>query len=315
MLWKLILALVLLVVAFRLCLFTVDSTEFAFVTQFGKPVAIYDGGRTEDSGLHGKWPWPIQSVQRLDRRLQAFDLPAREHLTRDPRGNTIDKTLTLDAYLLWRISDKPGSVDRFVRTIGTIEGARALLAQRIESGLGATVGQMELEDLISIEPGRVEQKRQLLRQRLLEGEETSLRQSAETEYGIEIIDLRLRRTNHPPAVRQAIFDRIRSERDKKAAEYRSEGERRAADIKSDSDRKVAQMKTEAEAQSIKLRGEASSTADRIRNEAQLLDPEFYSFLKKLESYQQILGDNKTLLLLSTHRELFDTLFSPPGSKK
>ncbi len=121
----------------------------------------------------------------------------------------------------------------------------------------------------------------------------------------------MRRSNHPVAVREAIFDRIRSERAKKAAEYQSEGERLAADIRSGSEREVAEMKSNAEARAIELRGQADADADRIRNEAQRADPAFYAFLKKLEDYQRILGDGKTMLLLSTHRELFDLLYDPP----
>src|SRR5579871_4111535 len=124
------LALVLLVaaaaVAARLSLFAVDRTEFVYLTQLGRPVRTYDGAKDDEAGLHAKWPWPVQSVQRLDRRLQYFDLPGAELLTRDAKGNTIDKTLTIDAYVCWRIDDGPGGVDRFIRSVGTPEGARAI---------------------------------------------------------------------------------------------------------------------------------------------------------------------------------------------
>src|SRR5262245_9665679 len=81
--------------------YTVDRTELVYVTQFGRHVATHDGAT--DAGLHVKWPWPIQSVQRFDHRLQAFDLPGAELLTHDPRGKTIDKTLVVDAYICWQI--------------------------------------------------------------------------------------------------------------------------------------------------------------------------------------------------------------------
>ena len=314
--------IVVLIVGFilaQLCLYTVDRTEFVYVTQFGRHIATLDGASDDEAGLHVKWPWPVQAVLRLDRRLQAFELPGAELLTRDPKGNTIDKTLTLDAYVCWRIADNPGSVDVFVRTVGTVDGARALLGQRISSELGAAIGQMELDDLISTEAGRVDREREHLRQRLLNGvvpgqgdNALSLRRVAAEEYGIDVVDIRLRRANHPPAVRQAIFDRIVSERNKKVMEYESEGRRRAADITSASERRVEELRADAEAEATRIRGEASAAADRIRNEAQKLDPQFYAFLKKLEDYQRILGDNKTMLLLSTHRELFDTLFQPPA---
>src|SRR5262249_52324197 len=83
---------------------TVGAAEYVYLTEFGRLMAVLDGGNAEQAGLHFKLPWPIQAVQRLDRRLQAFDLDGAELLTRDPRGNTIDKTLTIDAYVCWRIA-------------------------------------------------------------------------------------------------------------------------------------------------------------------------------------------------------------------
>jgi membrane protease subunit HflC len=299
-------AFVLFVLA-RMCVFTVDRTEFVYRTQFGRHVKTYDGAGG-DAGLHIKWPWPVESVQRLDRRLQYFDLPGSELMTRDPKG-TIDKTLTLDAYVCWRIADAK-DVDQFIRKVGTPEGAQAIIGQRLSSELGAAIGRKELDDLISVEMSkdgqrrRVDEKRDELRKQLL-------KEMNGSEYGIEIVDIRLRRLNHPPAVRQAIFDRITSEREKKVADYRSQGEREVAEIKSKSDYEVKKMGTEAEAEAIKLRGQADAAADRIRSDAQMKDPQFYAFLKRLEAYNKILGDGKSVLLLSTHRELFDALFQPP----
>src|SRR5437016_9340787 len=91
--------------------YCVDRTEFVYVTEFGKPVQTWDGAT--DAGLHFKLPWPVQTVQRLDHRLQVFDLPAAELLTHDPKGRTIDKTLTISAYVCWRIAGVDG-VDRFI---------------------------------------------------------------------------------------------------------------------------------------------------------------------------------------------------------
>jgi membrane protease subunit HflC len=324
---KILMTVVLLVavlLAASSALFTVDRAEFVYVTQFGQHVATFDGADANDAGLHVKWPWPIQTVTRLDRRLQTFDLPAAELLTHDPRGNTIDKTLTIDGYVCWHIADK-GAVDRFIRSVGTPDGACILLRQQISSELGAAIGQMELDDLISTEPGKVDRQRERLRQRLLNETEADagkprdgMKDRARREYGIELVDIRLRRTNHPAGVREAIFDRIRSERNKKVAEYQSEGTRLAEDIKSATERKVRGTLADARAQEQKLKGEADAEADRIRDEAHRKDPQFYAFLKKLEQYRQILGDNKSVLLLSSHRELFDVLFAPPklenGSK-
>jgi membrane protease subunit HflC len=310
MTWKWFLTIPAMLIVLYSSVFTVDASEYAYLTQFGRRVAIFDGSNDSDAGLHFKWPWPVQAVQRLDRRLQSFDQPGQELLTRDPEGKTIDKTLTIDVYVCWQIADANGA-DLFVRTVGSVEGAQLILGQRIASELGAAIAEMELDDLISTDPEKVDRMRELLRKRLLDGGSPALRTTAHDSYGIDVVDIRLRRSNHPVAVREAIFDRIRSERAKKAADYQSEGERLAADIRSASEREVAEMKSNAEAKAIELRGQADAEADRIRNEAQRADPAFYAFLKKLEDYQRILGDGKTMLLLSTHRELFDLLYDPP----
>ena len=303
----LVVALALLVVLVRMSLFTVDPTEFVYLTQFGRHVATFDGGDAEhDAGLHWRWPWPVQSVQRLDRRLQHFDLPGTELLTHDPEGKTIDKTLTVEAYVCWRIADRD-AVDRFIRRLGTPEQARAVLGQRLNSHLGAVIGRMRMDDLVSTETGRVDLKMEKVRQELL----TNLKEQARGDYGVELVDVRLRRYNHPVAVRGDIFERIKSERKIKVAKYQSEGERQASFIRSNAEQKARELIAEARFEEERLKGQADTEALRIRNQAHSQDPEFYVFLKKLEKLQSILGDNKTVLLLSSHRELFDLLFTPP----
>lgn len=312
---KWLILLVVLVLAapllFRLALstvlFTVDRTEFAYVTQFGRHVATYNGANDAEAGLHWRWPWPVQSVLALDRRLQFFDLPGAELLTHDPKGNTIDRTLTIVAYVCWRITDADDGVDRFIRRVGNAAQARAILGQRISSRFGAIFGQREIDDFISTKPHQVEETMQAVCRQLMD----DLKDRAREEYGIDLVDIRLRRHNYPAQVRQDIFNRIRSEREKKAAEYRSEGEQLAARIKSEAERDARNIVTEARAQEQELKGRADADADRIRNAAHAKDPEFYAFLKKLEEYQRILADNKTVLLLSAHRDLFDLLFHPP----
>ena len=311
--WLILLVVVVLAapLLFRLALstflFTVDRTEFAYVTQFGRHVATYNGANDAEAGLHWRWPWPVQSVLSLDRRLQFFDLPGAELLTHDPRGNTIDRTLTIVAYVCWRIADADDGVDRFIRRVGNAAQARVILGQRISSQFGAIFGQREIDDFISTRPHQVEETMQTVCRQLM----NDLKERAREEYGIDLVDIRLRRHNYPTQVRQDIFNRIRSEREKKAAEYRSEGEQLAARIKSEAERDARNIVTEARAQEQELKGRADADADRIRNAAHSKDPEFYAFLKKLEEYQRILADNKTVLLLSAHRDLFDLLFHPP----
>jgi len=289
--------------------FTVDRTEFVYVTQFGQHVATHDG--ESDAGWHWKLPWPVQSVQRLDHRLQVFDLPETEVLTHDPKGQTIDKTLTIGAYVCWRLTDADG-VDKFIRTVGTPDRARTILGQQISSRLGAAISTMNIDDLISVAPEqRVEQRMNGLRDGLLGSSADGLRGLTRQAYGIELVDIRLRRFNHPPGVREAIFARIRSERSKKAREYDSEGAKLAKDIQSLAEREAKDTLTQARADAERTRKEADVKADDIRNQAHSRDPEFYTFLQKLRTYQNILGDTRDVLLLSSKHELFDMLLKPP----
>ncbi len=307
----LIIVIIAVLVVARMCLYAVDASEYVYVTVLGQHQATYDGG-ADGAGLHFGWPWPIQAAQRLDRRLQYLDLPTQEILTHDPDAKTVDKTLTIEAYACWRIADADG-VDRFIKRLGTTDRVRLIVGGRINSQLGALLSQKKMDDLVSTEPGaapgrtKVEDNLEQIKGQLLKEMKNAFAQ----EYGIELVDLRLRRLNHPVAVQPAIFDRIKSERNKKAAEYRSEGEREAKNIESTADAKVREILARASAEEVRLKGEADSEAARIRNEAHSQDPEFYAFLKKMEKLQSILGDNRTVLLLSTHRQIFDLLFQPP----
>ncbi|MBX9681927.1 MAG: protease modulator HflC [Gemmataceae bacterium] len=292
--------------------YTVDAAEYAYVTVLGRPVAIHDGSKPDEAGLHFGWPWPIQSVRRIDRRLQSFDLAENEFLTRDRKFKAIDKTLTIQGFVCWRIPD-PESADRFIRHLGSPERAREILGNRIQSMLSDSVGQLSMDDLISTEagtqPGRthVEQTVQKLTGELL----SRLQPEARESYGIEIVDLRLRRFSHPPSVRSAIFERIKSERQRKVQEYASEAALIVSDIQSKAEAEAREKLAQAKFQEEKIKGEADAEAVRIRTLAQSQDPEFYAFLKKMETMQNILGEGRSVLLLSTHREIFDQLFGPP----
>jgi membrane protease subunit HflC len=297
----------LLLLLLSTTLYTVDRADYVYVTQFGRHVDTQDGQSA--GGLYFKLPWPIQSVQRLDRRLQYFDLPETELLTHDSEGKTIDKTLAVVAYVCWRIADAD-SVDLFIRRLGTPDRARTILGERIRSQLGALIGQMRMDELISTDADKVQKNLENLRSQLC-NKNSGLAALAQSEYGVDLVDVRLRRTSHPLAVRGAIFDRIRSERDKRVADYRSDGNRQAANITSDGERKARDIQADANAEAQRIKGDAEAQADQILNLAHARDPEFYGFLKKLEGYRRILGDNKTMLLLSSTSELFDTFMKPP----
>jgi membrane protease subunit HflC len=289
---------------------TVDPTNYVYITQFGEPVDIYDGINDDDVGLHTRLPWPVQSVQRLDRRLQVFDLPGIETLTSDPDKNTIDKTLTIDAYVCWRIAGKDG-VDRFIRKVGTLDRARTILGRRISSQLAAEVVEISMEDLVSVQPGRVKKKMTDLQQKLLYKQ----RGNTEQEYGVVIEDIRIRRLNYPPQVRSSIFERIRTERTTRAEEYRREGTIKAAEIESQAAKNKRIIIADAREKAEALRGDAIAEGDRIRNAAQGEEKEFYKFLKKVDDFARILGESKTVLYLTTRNmtEMFEALLKQNGS--
>ncbi len=299
----------------RTAFYAVDYTEYAYVTRFGEPVVIHDG--ETDAGLHVKWPWPVDSVLRIDRRLQVFDLPSVESLTRDATNKTVDKTLALDAFLTWRIPDATAA-DRFVRTLGTPDQAKRVLGPQISGRLAAVISNMALEDLIAVADERgIDARSDRLRKQLLgdDAAPESVREKIRTEYGIEIVDLRLRRFSYPEAVRASIYDRIRSERSRKVADYESEGRKRAADILTAAEREARTTEALARAEKQRLEGQADVDADRIRNEAHAMDREFYVFLQKLKAYQAMLSETRDVLLLSTKHPLFDYLLTPEKPKE
>jgi len=298
--------------------FTVDQTEFVYLTRFGQPRGTFDGAT--QAGLHFKLPWPFESVQRIDRRLQVFDLPAIESLTRDPQNRTVDKTLAVDAFVCWRIPDDR-AVDRFIRTVGSAENARRLLGPLITGRLAAVVSNMPLENLISLaSPEEMEVRTERIRRQLMGLESLDgnplrtgedLQELARSKYGIEIVEVRLRRFNYPEAVRASIAERIRSERARKVADYESEGRKRATDIATKADRESRAIEATARAERQRIEGQADVEADLIRNEAHAKDREFFTFLQKLKAYQTILSETRDVLLLSSRHELFDMLLSPP----
>jgi membrane protease subunit HflC len=294
--------LILIVVAMigRLCLFTVDRTEFVYMTQFGRHVATFDGSLEDQAGLHPRWPWPIQSLTRVDRRMQVLDLPAAELVTRDPtEPGTIDKTLAIDAYAVWRVPNAD-ALERFILTVGTPERAKVILRDRLRGRLGAAIADRKFDDLISTDPGHVDQQRELLRRQLMQSSEPA------DEDGIELVDVRVRRLNYPPQVRQAIFDRIKSERNRKAEASLSKGRTEAANIKSKSEAEVNRKLALANALNDEKRGQADAEADRILNGAISKDPNYYGELKRREIGDLALKDNKKVKVWST--QLFRLIF-------
>lgn len=300
-------AAVALVLWLRTAFYAVDYAEFVYVTRFGEPVAVHDGEGA--AGLKLKAPWPVDAVVRIDRRVQSFDLPPVESLTRDPVSKTVDKTLAVDAFVTWRIPDA-AAADRFVKAVRTPEQARKTLGPQISGRLAALISTMPLDDLISVaDPAAIDARSEKVRRQLL-GD--GLQDRALAEYGIEVVDVRVRRFSYPEAVRASIADRIRSERAKKVADYESEGRQRAAKITTDAYAVAKTTEDDAAAQKTRIEGEAKAEAARIRGAAYAQDREFGQFLDKLQAFNAMVADTRDVLLLSTKHPLFDLLRGPPA---
>src|SRR5262249_16816071 len=248
--WQVI-GVVVLVLWAQSAFYTVDQAEFGYITRFGDPTVIYDGATS--AGLHVKLPWPIDSVQRVDRRLQVFDLPPTETLTRDRKGRTVDKTIAVDAFVCRRVPDA-AAADRFIRTVGTPEQARRLLTPRLTGRLAAVISNLPLDEVIQVADGvAVDARSDRLRRQILgleragddDPNEEALPTAVLRDYGIELVEVRLRRFTFPEAVRAGIAERIRSERQRKVADYQSEGNREYTRIVSEARRDAAKTVAEA----------------------------------------------------------------------
>ncbi len=257
----------------------VDETEFVLVTEFGRTVAVY-GDQPGETGLHARKPW--QSSIAIDRRLRVFDPPAREMITGDK------KNLEVASYVAWRVSDP----QRFVAAAGTLETAEARLNERVSAALSDALGRRDLASLASTDPAIW--KLDALTTEVL-GE---VGPPARGELGVEVLDVRLRRFNHPVEVRPAVFNLIRAERKQVAERLRAEGEAQYQILKSQADRERDAILAKAEAEAERIRGLGEAEATRLLNDAHAHDPKFYEFVRSLETYRAILDDRTTLVLSS-----------------
>jgi modulator of FtsH protease HflC len=266
-----------------LATFTVSETDLAIVTLFGRPTRT-----VSDAGLHVKWPF--ESVMRFDKRLIVYDPGSSEFLTKDK------KNLVIGSAVCWRIIDP----NRFLQTVGDITGAEMRLHDLVWAALAADIGRVDLSDLLSVEPGRA--RVQAL------GDQVRTAATVETEkrFGVAVVDVQLKRVNFPEQNKYAVFARMRAERERIAKEYRAKGEELAIKIRAEADRQRSQLLAEAYRDAEKLNGEGDAEAARVYSQAYGRNPQFYKFLRTLESYKKILND-KTSIILSGDSELLKLL--------
>jgi membrane protease subunit HflC len=263
-------------------LFTVDETQVAIVTRFGRPL-----GGVALPGLHVKAPWPIDSVLRFDRRLLIFASGPTEMLTADK------KNVVVDSFICWRIANPL----LFAQTVRTRDEAEARLLDFTASEMGAAVGREPMESFIHAGAAGV---------RLREiGQRTgaTIGRLAAGSFGIEVVDLEINGFNLPAQNRESVIERMRAERGRMATRYRSEGDEQALKIQAQAATEREAILAAAKSQAESIRGKGEAEALRTFSTAYAKDPDLYRFLRTLESYETVIDDKTTLFLQSDSKLL------------
>jgi membrane protease subunit HflC len=285
--------------------YTVDARELAVVLSFGAPV------RTVDTpGLYLKAPWPLQEVVRFDRRARVLAVPPSEVLTQDK------KNLVVEAYTLWRVQDPQRFLEAFrapgvaeVRWEDLAAAAEVRLGDLVTSRIAGALGKQEFTALLSVDAVTVDL--------LPAGVATGVTADAAGRFGIEVLDVRLRHLGLPLQNEQSIYERMRAERKRIANQYRSEGEEQAATIRAKADRQAAEILAEAEREAARVRAEAEAGTARLYAETYRQDPEFYRYLRGLDTMQAVLAPGegepsaRSILVIDEGSEVFAPLTRSP----
>ena len=273
-------AIVVLVTLFALStIIIVDETEQIVILQFGKPVRTI-----KDAGLNWKLPAPFQTSNSFEKRLLEYDVPPEEILSKDK------KSLNIDNYVRWRIVDPL----LFLQTVKAVPTAKTRLDDIVYSELRQELGTHDMVEIIT-------ENRELIMDKVTaaSNEETS-------KYGIEVIDVRIRRVDLPRENEASIYARMEAERKRQANKFRSEGEEEAQKIRAATDRDKTIILAEAYKKAQQVRGEGEAEALDIYASSFSKSPDFYEFLRTLETYEKVI-DKKTTLVLPGDSKLFKDL--------
>jgi len=255
--------------------YTVEQTEQALVVRLGKPENV-----VRDAGLHSKLPL-VDTVIFYDTRLLPLEPPLEQIILGD------QKRLEVQVYARYRIADPL----LYYQSVRTSEQARSQLTQIISSALRRALGQVKLTDLLS------EERRHISDIILQESIDKS------TPLGIAVADVRIRRADLPPETSQAIYDRMKSERQRQAKELRAQGFEWAQQIQSRADRDRTVILSEAQRQSLTTRGQGDAEANRIYAQAFGRDPKFFAFYRAMQTYRQALAESNPTLVLTPGSDL------------
>ncbi len=280
-------------IAAYLSMFIVHVNEQAVVLTFGSPEQVINqpGGKY-GPGLYFRWPF-VQTVDYFDKRILDLDSPSYE-------VNALDqKRLMVDAFARYRITDPL----LFYQSVRSERGVQDRLKPIIESSLRRVLGGATFQEI-------VRDKREELMKRIAK----QVNEDGK-EFGLEVVDVRIKRADLPEQNQKNVFERMRAERQREAAEIRAEGTGASNKIKADADRQVTVLKAEATRDGERIRGEGDAERNRIFAEAYNRDPDFFAFYRSMQAYEVGMkgGESETRMLLSPDSEFFRYFNNPNGS--
>jgi modulator of FtsH protease HflC len=274
---------VVLIVAYS-SVFTVQQTEQALVVRLGKPVGV-----VTEPGLHFKAPF-VDSVISIDNRILDLENPSQEIIAFDRRR------LVVDAFARYRIKDPL----RFYTSVGSIQAANLQLTTLLNASLRRVLGEATFIQIVRDE-------REVLMARIRD----QLDKEADG-YGIQVVDVRIRRADLPEQNSQAVYQRMQTERQREAAEFRAQGGQKAQEIRSNADREATVIVAEANSTAEQMRGEGDAERNRLFAEAYGKDPEFFAFYRSMTAYENGLRNSDTRFLLQPDSDFFRFFSNPSG---
>ncbi|MEY8201375.1 MAG: protease modulator HflC [Colwellia sp.] len=275
--------------------FVIYEGQRGIVFQFSKIKrdSATDEMKVYEPGLHFKIPF-IETVRKLDARIQTLDEPADRFVTSEK------KDLMVDSFVKWRIVDFS---TYYLRTSGSVDNARALLKQKVNNGLRTEFGNRTIKEIVSGDRAAIMTK-------ALESAASS-----REDLGIEVVDVRIKAINLPTEISQSIYERMRAERTAVAKEHRSQGQEQAEIIRATIDAKVTVMLAEAQKNAFTVRGEGDALAAKVYAEAYSKDAEFYSFYRSLEAYENSFSSKNDIMVVKPDSEFFRFLKDGSDVKK
>jgi len=257
--------------------YTVHQTQQAIVLQFGNPVQIEN-----EPGLHFKVPF-VQDVVFLEKRILSLDLDPEEVVTKD------QKRMVVDVFTRYRISDQLA----FIKAYSTMAAAENRLETTVSSNLRNLIGDVPFTALLTDERAAIMETLS----------KTVTKEMASN--GIQVVDVRIKRADLPEQNKEAIFNRMRTEREREAREERALGDEEAKRVTAKADRDRTVLIAEAKKTSEILRGEGDGARAAIFNTVAEKTPEFYAFYRSLQAYREALNSNDTTLVLNPNSDFFE----------